>query len=89
MASGNEIDEQRVARFDRIVHQTHLKQPDNKKPAVAASSSTSVPASATRGGDDSDSDRDPNDFAPQASNSGPSTSVGRDPYASDEEDYYF
>ena len=89
MVSGNAIDEQRTDLFNRIVHQTHLKPVDKKEPALATSSSTYVPAPVAQGADDPDSDRDPNDFVPAASSSRPNVTVAHDPYASDDDDYYF
>ena len=91
MVSSNAIDEQRVARFSRLVNQTHLpvqQASDNKPPVTSPSAPASAPVA--RETDGSDSDRDPNDFVPNASGSRPTTTVGRDPYASgsDDEDYF-
>ncbi|KAI0094071.1 hypothetical protein BDY19DRAFT_920647 [Irpex rosettiformis] len=86
MVSGNAIDEQRGTFFNRIVHQTHLQQVSKKE--SVATSSTPVPTPVVQGEGDSDSDRDPNDFAPIGPSSRPNGSAGKDPYASDEDDYY-
>ncbi|KAI0703551.1 hypothetical protein BC835DRAFT_1410581 [Cytidiella melzeri] len=86
MVSGNAIDEQRLARFNRIVHQTHLEQSDTKAKAVVAPPAPIVPAVVSEQ-NDSDSDRDPNDIVARVPSSRPNIMSGHDPYASDEDDY--
>ncbi|KAI0345265.1 hypothetical protein BDW22DRAFT_1426940 [Trametopsis cervina] len=90
MASGNAIDEQRVARFSRIVQQTHEQADKGKEalPKPPAGPPPPIPAPPADGGE-SDSDRDPNDMVPgrqPVSTNVPATMVS-DPYGSDDEDY--
>ena len=77
LASGNAIDEQRLARSSGIVQESK-EQPDFKPRAGPSS----VPDP-----HDSDSDRDPNDIVPTAQGPRTTTVVANDPYASDEDDY--
>jgi len=80
MASGNAIDEQRLARFSNIVQQTHKLAPDTKQ-------AEAPPPAPAPSADDSDSDRDPNDIIPRRQTTAPNKTAANDPYASDEDDY--